>query len=220
MLLYSETKVVIDCTGAKNEMNAPIFGGRFKVDQNGSLVVGEYLELQLAGDPQTFEFEREPEEIEASVWRVYGAGDCIRSPKNSKRLAYIAMIQADFISFNLMAIHKHLKKASNRIKDRIGLSHLPLIDLTSRFRPTSDPENWANMYGMKRYTSVKEPEVLLLYVGDRVIRCHKDGVSTCSCINRLIKWYIQVTNVGYYKGNCLCGCLTRINGIFNRLVYT
>ena len=152
-----------------------------------------------------------PEEpgISRYAWNIYGAGDCVRTLRNSARLGYIAILHADFIAANLiqlLEIEKH--KPSKNYLEFERLVESCLID----------DRDYSQM--LPKYSKLKEPNVLLLYVGSSVLRCSKDGVSTCTTVNCLMKWYIQKSTAGALKGNCVGNCFSSLNKFFNRMLYT
>ena len=171
----AERAYVITCTGASCQPNRQLYSQEFVTDQSGCLVASDYLNLRLNSPDQECN-------------NVFGAGDCIITNKNSAKLGYIAILQADYIS-----------------------------DLLKTLIEKKIPEPRLAYLGLPKYAdSVKEPNNLLVSLGDEAVLSTGKGVQTGIQVKPM-KTYIRDSTMAGLKNTFWGKSFMKINQYANKL---
>ena len=170
----AERAYVINCTGASCQPNRQLYSQEFMIDQSGSLVTSDYLNLRTNTPDQECN-------------NIFGAGDCIITNKNSVKLGYIAILQADYIS-------DLLKKVVEKKVAEPKLAYL----------------------GLPKYADiVKEPNTLLISLGDEAVLSTGKGVQTGIQVKPM-KTYIRDSTMAGLRNTFWGKSLMKINQYANK----
>lgn len=191
----SKGELTFDCRGTTQARNKEFFENHFNVGEDSCLIGNDYLQVQRK------DLNYCP--------NVFAIGDCVTLQNSPPKLGFIAMGQADFLYDVFESLRKCEKKGS--------LCHIELQPRHIGQTPAQHPQ--LDLLKIKGYSTVKEPQVFTMRLGNDVILVTKNKVFSGKVI-KIMRSTAYTSSFKALKDSSIGKFITSVNHVFGNLIFS